>query len=43
MGLIPETGRSTGVGNDNPPQYSCLGNPMDRRAWRVPSDTTEVT
>ena len=20
-------------GNDNPVQYSCLGNPMDRRAW----------
>ena len=42
-GLIPETGRSTGVGNGNPPKYSCLGNPMDRRTWRVPSDTTEVT
>ena len=42
-GLIPETGRSTGVGNGNPPQYSCLGNPMDRRTWWVPSNTTEVT
>jgi len=20
-------------GNDNPLQYFCLGNPMDRRAW----------
>ena len=22
-----------GEGNDNPLQYSCLDNPMDRRAW----------
>ena len=29
-GLIPESGRSSGVGNDNPFQYSRLGNPMDR-------------
>ena len=33
MGLIPESGRSPGEGNDNPLQYSCLGNPMDRGAW----------
>ena len=26
-------GRSPGVGNDNPLQSSCLGNPMDRGAW----------
>ena len=32
-GLIPEWGRSPGGGNDNPLQYSCLENPMDRRAW----------
>ena len=32
-GLIPESGRSPGVGNSNPLQYSCLGNPMDRGAW----------
>ena len=31
-GLIPGSGRSPGVGNGNPLQYSCLGNPMDRRA-----------
>ena len=31
MGLIPESGRSPGEGNDNPLQYSCLENPMDRR------------
>ena len=34
-GLIPGSGRSPGEGNGNPPQYSCLGNPMDRRAWRA--------
>ena len=34
-GLIPGSGRSPGVGNGNPLQYSCLGNPMDRRAWRA--------
>ena len=32
-GLIPGLGRSPGEGNGNPFQYSCLGNPMDRRAW----------
>ena len=32
-GLIPGSGRSPGGGNGNPLQYSCLGNPMDRRAW----------
>ena len=26
---------SPGGGNGNPIQYSCLGNPMDRGAWRV--------
>ena len=34
-GSIPGLGRSTGEGNGNPPQYSCLENPMDRRAWRA--------
>ena len=34
-GLIPGAGRSPGGGNGNPLQYSCLGNPMDRGAWRV--------
>ena len=32
VGSIPGSGRSIGEGNDNPLQYSCLGNPMDRRA-----------
>ena len=35
LGLIPGSGRSLGEGNGNPFQYSCLGNPMDREAWRV--------
>ena len=32
---ILESGRSPGEGNGNPLQYSCLGNPMDREAWRT--------
>ena len=32
-GLIPELGRSTGEGNGNPLQYSCLENFIDRGAW----------
>ena len=35
LGSIPESGRSPGEGNDNPLQYSCLENPMDRGAWRA--------
>ena len=31
--LIPGWGRSPGAGNGNPPQFSYLGNPVDRRAW----------
>ena len=30
MGLIHGLGRSPEGGNDNPLQYSCLENPMDR-------------
>ena len=26
---------SPGKGNDNPLQYSCLENPMDRGTWRT--------
>ena len=33
MGSIPGLGRSPGGGNDNPLEYSCLKNPMDRGAW----------
>ena len=29
------SGKSSGVGNDNPLQYSCLENPMDRRVWQA--------
>ena len=34
-GSIPGSGRSPGERNGNPFQYSCLGNPADRRAWRA--------
>ena len=30
LGLIPESGRSSGEGNGNPLKYSSLENPMDR-------------
>ena len=33
LGSIPGLGRSPGEGHDNPLQYSCLGNSMDRGAW----------
>ena len=33
MGSISGLGRSSGEENGNPLQYSCLENPMDRRAW----------
>ena len=46
--LIPGLGRSSGEGNVNPLQYSCLENPMDGGAWlsysvwgRKESDMTE--
>ena len=29
---IPGSGKSPGEGNGDPPQYSCLGNPTDRKA-----------
>ena len=32
---IPGSGRLPGEGNGNPLQYSCLGNPIDRGAWRA--------
>jgi len=35
LDLIPGLGRSPGEGNDNPLQYSCLENPMDRGAWQA--------
>ena len=33
-GSIPGSGRYPGEGNGNPLQYSHVGNPMDRGAWR---------
>ena len=35
VGSIPGSGRFPGGGHANPLQYSCLGNPMDRGAWRA--------
>ena len=32
-GSIPGCGRSSGGGNGNSLQYSCLENPMDREVW----------
>ena len=49
VGSSPGLGRSLGEGHGNPVQYSCLENPMDRRAWRATVhvvtelDMTEVT
>ena len=34
-GLIPGSGRSPGVGNGSPLQYSCLENPKDRGVWQA--------
>ena len=33
VGLIPGSGRFSGVGNGNAFQYSCLENSMDSGAW----------
>ena len=35
VGSISGSGRSPGEGSGNPLQCSCLGNPMDRGAWRA--------
>ena len=35
VGSIPEFGRFPGGGHDNPFQYSCLRNPMDRGSWQA--------
>ena len=50
LGSIPGSGRSTGEGNGNPLQYSCLGRFHGQRSlagysswdWKK-SDTTEAT
>ena len=48
VGSISGSGRSSGEGNGDPLQYSCLENPMDSGAWWAiihgvakESDTTE--
>ena len=33
-GSILGSGRSLGGGHDNPLQYSCLKNPMDKGSWK---------
>ena len=33
--LIPGLERLPGERHDNPLQYYCLGNPMDKRAWQA--------
>ena len=35
VGSIPGSGRSPGVRDDNPLQYSCLENPRDRGTWQA--------
>ena len=35
MGSVTGWGRSSGGGNGNPLQDSCLANPMDRGAWQA--------
>ena len=40
-GLIPELGRSPGVGNGNMLQYSCLENSRDRVWWAAAHGVTE--
>ena len=35
LGTIPGLERSPGEGIDNPLQYSCLENSMDRGVWRA--------
>ena len=43
VGSLPALGRSLGVGNGNPLQYSYLGNPIDRGAqWAIAHGATEL-
>ena len=48
VGLVPGLGRSPGVGNGNPVQYSCLENSKHRRVWQatahgVPKSHTQLS
>ena len=38
LGWSPGSGRFPGEGNGNLHHYSCLGNSMDRGAWRATVD-----
>ena len=42
-GLIPRLGRSPGAGNDNPLQYSCLGNPWTEKPGGLQSIKLQKT
>ena len=44
-GSIPGLGRSSGEGNSNPLQYSCLENSMDKGAWwaTVPGEESDMS
>ena len=43
LGSISVLGRSPGGERDNPPQYPCLENSMDRGAWATsPQGPTEL-
>ena len=42
LSSVPASGRSSGEGNGNPLQYSCLENPMDRGAHRVTESWTQL-
>ena len=35
LGFDPGSARPPAEGNDNPLQYSCLENSMDKRAWQA--------
>ena len=35
LGPIPGWGKAPGEGNGNLPQYSYLGNPIDKGAWQA--------
>ena len=43
LSWIPESGRSSGEGNGNPIQYSCLEKSMDRGAWQTYGVTKSQT
>ena len=42
-GSIPGSGRSSGEGNGNPLQYSCMGNPIDRGSQKSRTRLSDST